>query len=86
MKTKFKYGGGSHCVLRYAKSSFGRPITIDKVLKMFGHKFDKPSRVRESLDRLTKHGYLVQRKDGWVITYQGSEYLRSTARPYLGEK
>lgn len=86
MKERFKYGGTTHTVLRFAKSENARTITVSKVMNLFNHKFDKPSRVRESIDRLTKYGYLVPKSGGWVITYAGSEYLRTTARPYRGEK
>lgn len=86
MKDKFQYRGATYTALRYAKSHFGKPITVSSTLAIFKHKFGKPSRVRESLDRLTNCGYLVKKQDGWVITYQGSEYLRMTARPFYGEQ
>lgn len=86
MKEHFKYGGPTHCILRFAKSQNQRPITISKIMDMFSHKVSKPSRAKESLDRLEKHGYISKKGDGWVITLAGSEYLRTTVHSSGGER
>lgn len=85
MRDKFTYAGNTHIALRYAMSRRGA-ITIDGLMGLFKHKFKKPSRARESLDILTRHGYLRHTKESWKITPAGIEYLRITARPYKGEK
>lgn len=79
-----KYAGATHVALRYFQMKRGTPVTSDDVLKMFPNKFSKPSRVKETLEILHKNRLISTQDDGWVITPNGSEYLRATAGAYRG--
>lgn len=79
-----KYSGATHVALRFFQMKRGTPATSDDVLRMFPNKFSKPSRVKETLEVLSKNRLISFQDNGWVITTNGSEYLRVTAGTYKG--
>lgn len=79
--SRIKYGGGTHCALKYAKMK-KKPVGIAEIMECFPTKFDKPSRVKDTLTILSKYGFMMPIKDMWKITARGEEYLRGVAQTY----
>lgn len=70
--------------LRYLQMKRGNIATLEDVMKMFPNKFPKPSRVKETFEILHKNNLVSPKNNGWVITVNGSDYLRMTATAYKG--
>lgn len=81
---KIKYAGATHVALRYLQMKRGTVATTEDVLKMFPNKFSKPSRAKETLEVLYRNRLISPKDNGWVITDQGSNFLRMTASAYKG--
>jgi hypothetical protein len=61
------------------------PVTAEAVKNMFPNKFDRVSKAKASMERLSICGLLKPVSDGWQITPSGMDYLRVTAKAYKGE-
>lgn len=81
--SKIKYGSASHCALKYAKMK-NRPVGMEDLMECFPTKFDKPSRVKETMSILTKYGLMSQVNDKWRITRNGVNYLLAISSTYRG--
>lgn len=85
VKTPYKYGSPSHIALKYASLKRGSFATVDGLMSMFPHKFEKPSRADRCFKTLEKYGFVVRVKDGWKITSTGINILKTAAPEYRGE-
>lgn len=86
VKTPYKYGSPSHIALKYASLKRRSVATIDGLLAMFPHKFEKPSRAERSYQMLEKYGYVAKCDGGWRITPLGLDILKTSSPEYrLGE-
>ena len=82
---QLKYNGISHYCLKYAKvANVYDSFTAEDVHRMFGHKFDRLSKITRSLELLTEHRMLRKIGDGYKITEAGKDQLRSMAKPARG--
>lgn len=82
---QIKYGGISHYCLKYAMTFDSRgPSTPEDVKRLFGHKFDRISKITESMETLVRYGLLRKYPNGYRITEAGRDQLRKMARPTNG--
>jgi len=86
VKLPYKYGSPSHAALKYAALKKRSVATVDGLMTVLPHRFEKPSRVVRSFEMLTKYGLVVRLSDGWQITPRGLETLRNSASEYRGDK
>ena len=85
-KLPYKHGSPSHVALKYASMKRTSVATVDGLLDVFPHKFEKPSRAVRSFEMLARYGYLVPVNGGWKITNTGLDLLKRTADLYVGDK
>jgi hypothetical protein len=85
VKTPYKYGSPSHIALKYASLKRRSVATIDGLITMFPHKFEKPSRAERSFQMLERYGFVMKFEDGWKITASGISVLKTTTPEYRGE-
>lgn len=79
---QIKYGGISHYCLKYARTFDSRgPFTPEDVKRLFGHKFDRISKITAAMDTLVKYGLLRTVPNGYKITEAGKDQLMKMARP-----
>ena len=83
--SRIKYGGATHCALKYAKMK-RNPVGVTEIMECFPTKFDKPSRVKETMTILSKYGFMMPIRDMWKITAHGEEYLRGVAQTFKGQQ
>lgn len=83
--SRIKYGGASHCALKYARMK-KKPIGVQDLMDCFPTRFSKPSRVLETMQILTKYRFVKPVKDKWQITIVGENYLRGVAQTYKGSE
>jgi hypothetical protein len=81
--SRIKYGGATHCALKYAKMK-NNPVGVQDLMECFPNKFEKPSRVKDTMFILSKYGFMMPIKDMWKITPHGESYLRGIAQTYKG--
>lgn len=82
---QLKYNGITHYCLKYAKVADVREsFTSEDVKRLFGHKFDRLSKIERSLELLTEHGMLRKVRNGYKLTEHGNNKLRSMAKPARG--
>ena len=82
---QLKYNGISHYCLKYAKvADIYDSFTADDVKRLFGHKFDRLSKINNSLELLTSHGMLRKVKGGYKLTEAGNDQLKRMAKPARG--
>jgi hypothetical protein len=81
--SRIKYGGATHCALKYAKMK-NKPIGMEDLMEFFPTRFEKPSRVKDTMSVLSRCGFVREVKDKWQITPRGIEYLRGVAQTYRG--
>jgi|LauGreDrversion4_2_1035121.scaffolds.fasta_scaffold08105_12 ribosomal protein S19E (S16A) len=86
IKEHFSKNGISDTTLKYAQMRRGKPATPNMVVALAPKRFKSPYEARRCFQTLERLG-LVSRvgDDSWAITPKGSEYLRLTAKPYVGE-
>lgn len=83
--TQLKYNGISHYCLKYAKvADIYDSFTAEDVKRLFGHKFDRLSKINNSLEMLTSYRMLRKVKGGYKITDAGKDQLKRMARPARG--
>jgi hypothetical protein len=83
--TSIPYGGPSHVALRFACMKRTDGFTVDNLMQVFPQKFTKPSRAVESLNTLSKQGFVYERNGTWKVTYLGATFLRTVVKPYVGD-
>ena len=76
--SRIKYGGATHCALKYAKMK-NKPVGVNDLMDCFPNKFEKPSRVKDTMFVLSKYGLMMPIKDMLKITPHGESYLRGIA-------
>ena len=82
---QLKYNGITHYCLKYAKVADVKESFIpEDVNRLFGHKFDRLSKIERSLELLTEHGMLRKVRGGYKLTERGNDQLRSMAKPARG--
>lgn len=85
-KQHFSSNGLSATTLKYVQMRRGKPATPRMVLALAPTRFKNVYESRRCLQTLERLGFVSQvQDDSWIITPQGSEYLRTTAKPYVGE-
>jgi hypothetical protein len=61
-----------------------RPVSMEDLMGCFPTRFEKPSRVKDTMSVLLRCGFVKAVKDKWQITPRGAEYLRGVAQTYRG--
>ncbi len=71
--------------MKYAKvADIRQSFNAEDVKKMFGHKFDRLSKIQRSLEMLSDYGMLFRVKGGYKISDQGKDQLKRMAKPGKG--
>lgn len=86
IKQPFSNTGVSAIALRYAQMKQGKPVTLKMLVSLSPSRFRYDYDARRCFETLAKYK-LVSKvdDDAWTITPKGTEYLRLTAKQYVGE-